>query len=421
MESLDIPEDTIESSISVFAIDPEGYQSRPTTRSIRISSAAPATPTINAIADDNIINAFEKSIGVLLEGSAEGSDFIELSWGGLVATLQVLPDGSWSTVIGGPNSQGVIPQDVSRSLLTVVAVDADGNRSEEATRELVIDTRPPSPPSLNQVAEDNIINAVEEAAGVTLTGTSDIGTKLSVKWGLFSQTVDADSDGKWSIYVARESLPGDDSRSQICLQATDVAGNQSSVTRERVVIDTRPPDAPLIDQVGTDDILNSAEAAQTVFLTGRAERGSLVEVDWNNKLFTTTATSSGRWALPIGTENLPPNGSSSSITVSATDDAGNRSAIATRSVLVDLVAPNAPVLNLVGQNGIVNALQKASGITLSGTAEAGTTIFLHWARIERESQVNPQGLWTINIQFRDSSRWNTRCRNQRNRSSWQSF
>jgi len=397
VRSLDIPEDSSNSSLSIIAIDTEGYRSNPHIKSVRINSAAPLPPQINTIAGDNRINIYEKSVGVTLQGTAEGAAVVELNWGGVVSYADVNSNGTWSTLIGGQNGQGVIPQDASVSVVSVVAVNADGNRSDQSRRDVVIDTSVPISPLLNIVSADNIINAAEKKAGVFLSGTAEAGTAVNVQWGTLYRSSIVNAAGLWSVLVAKEFVPEDDARSLIRLQATDIVGNLSSFTRELVHIDTTAPSSPLINQVSTDDILNAKEAAQGVLLTGSAEQGSLIEVDWNNRHFTTSSNTSGRWTLRINHEYLPTNGSSTAITTTATDAAGNRSEIASRPILIDLEPPDAPILNPVGQNGVVNAKSKALGIILSGTAEAGTSITLNWGRIEKQVVVDSLGIWSAEI------------------------
>ena len=102
---------------------------------------------------------------------------------------------------------------------------------------------------------------------------------------------------------------------------------------------------------------------------------------------TTTATG-GNWTVTI---NTVADGAHSYV-ARATDAASNTSGDSnTRTITVDTVAPNAPVI------GGSNALQKTSTVTLSGTAEAGSTVTVLEGATTRGSTTATGGNWTVTI------------------------
>src|SRR5262249_28137179 len=75
-------------------------------------------------------------------------------------------------------------------------------------------------------------------------------------------------------------------------------------------------------------------------------------------------------------------------TVTSTDAAGNISAVATKSVTIDTVAPNAPVIST---NTIVNTNQ----VQLTGSAEAGSTVKLFdGSAVLGTATANTSGAWS---------------------------
>ncbi len=397
ISSDDIPSDSSSSSISLVVIDSEGYRSSSYIRAVRINSATPASPEINAVAGDYRINAYEKSVGVVLQGLALGCAQVEINWDGNSFAADVQDDGSWSVLVGGSDGTGAIPDDSLSSTVRVVGIDSDGNRSNASERHLEIDTNTPASPSLATVATDNVINASEKSQGISLNGQSELGATVRLDWGGRTYTGLADSEGNWSVSLPSDLVPADDRSSAITLRAIDVAGNQSILTRSRVSIDTAAPDEPVIAPLSDDDILNSAEVSQSFILEGTSERNSLVDVTWNGYTFTTKARGSGRWELNVDPSVLPANGSISTITASAADAAGNRSGTSSRAVTIDTASPNAPTLNPVGQSGVVNAALISAGLVISGQAEAGATLKLEWELLEKQVTVLSSGEWSIPI------------------------
>jgi VCBS repeat-containing protein len=392
-----IPSNSTNSSIILVAIDSEGKRSSQYTRTVRISSAAPSLPEINTIAGDNRINTYEKSVGVTLQGRAIGCTEVEINWDGRSFGASVSRNGYWSILIGGNSATGFIPNDSVSSALSVVGIDADGNRSDPSERQLVIDTGTPTPPTVSAVTADNTINAAEKLQGITLNGQAESGTIVRLEWGASAYMALVESNGHWSVAVPASAIPADDPRSAITMRAVDVAGNQSIFTRFRTTIDTAAPENPVIALLSKDDILNSTEVSQSLVLVGTAERDSLVDVSWNGHSFSTSTNRLGRWALSVDPEHLPAHGANTTIAASAIDAAGNRSGIGTRDVLVDTAAPNVPILKPVGLGGVINASLKSAGLVISGEAEASSTIHLTWERLEKQVTVPNNGEWSLLI------------------------
>lgn len=148
--------------------------------------------------------------------------------------------------------------------------------------------------------------------------------------------------------------------------------------------DTTAPDAPeALDLAAEDDSGASDEDDLTseteVTITGTAEAGSTVELfNGETSLGTATADDEGNFSVDV---TLPEG--EASITATATDAAGNvGAASAVLTVTVDSTAPDAPgALDLDasdddGASDSDNVTDRTDGLTISGTAEAGSTVEL---------------------------------------------
>ena len=83
------------------------------------------------------------------------------------------------------------------------------------------------------------------------------------------------------------------------------------------------------------------------------------------------------------------------VTAVATDAAGN-SATATRVLTVDTVAPAVAITTIEGGDDLINAAEAAGGITVSGTAEIGSTLTVNGAPVT----VDASGGWTTSVRRR---------------------
>ncbi|MFN7719220.1 MAG: beta strand repeat-containing protein, partial [Sphingomonadaceae bacterium] len=138
----------------------------------------------------------------------------------------------------------------------------------------------------------------------------------------------------------------------------------------------------------TDNLTNK----QSVTITGTAEVGSTVELfDGTTSRGTKTVSATGAFSFTVTLD-----AGAHSITAKATDAAGKVSAAsAALTVTVDTTAPNTPVINVVSGNDKVNVTEAASGITISGTAEANATVTLRWgSTTERTLSADNNGNWS---------------------------
>ncbi|WP_236225619.1 Ig-like domain-containing protein, partial [Pseudomonas pseudonitroreducens] len=344
-----------EHDITVVAEDPAGNSSEPSAPyPIVIDTVPPAVPAISDIINDldpsNPVHVepnapTNDNTPVISGGGAEPGDTIHVIDNGTeIGTAVVDPNGNWSFTPDSPLADG-------EHDITVVAEDPAGNSSEpSAPYPIVIDTTPVvGGLTFDVVAGDDIVNAAEAAAMLTISGGStgaragDVVT-LIINGNHYSTTVGA--DGRWSI----ANVPGSDlvadtaHRIEGVLVATDAAGNRDVVVAYHLYdVDTQAPAAPdaWLDPdsdtgVKGDDI--TSETKPTI--DGKTEPGADVVVTFpTGEVATTTADENGDWSV-TPTQPLPEG--NNDITVVATDPAGNESEPTVISVIIDTTAPVAP-------------------------------------------------------------------------------
>ena len=361
-----------------------------------VDELAPLAPVFNSIGGDQRINAKEASNGVVISGTAEGGSTVTVTWGSVVKTTTTSGSasgtGTWSTSF----SLLDLPAD-GLSTITATARDAAGIGSATGSTSVELDQTTPRQLSLAPVAGNNRINLAEETAGITLSGSAEAGAAIAITWNGATRTTTADaSTGAWSLAYSAAQIPADTTSSVITLTATDKAGNVSSPISRSVVIDTAAPNAPLINTVAGNDIVNAAEKAAGITLSGTGEIGTSAAISWGSYTTSTTVNSSGIWSVVVPNSSVPADNATSSVSVTLTDAAGNVSAAGTKTVRIDTAAPIAPVINAVAGDNTINAAEKAAGLTLSGTTEAenGSTVAITWGNLTRTATVSA-GAWSL--------------------------
>jgi Bacterial Ig-like domain/Passenger-associated-transport-repeat len=282
---------------------------------------------------------------------------------------------------------------VEGETLKISYVGGDGN---DVT---LTDVTPQSGPSItiDTIAGDNVVNAAEGAATITVSGTAT-GAEDGQTVTLTLKTADGSttlqtltttvSGGAWHLDLPPGATPAfPDGNYLVTADVSDLAGNPATEATRTIRVDTHAPTIT-INSIAGDNIVTAAEGAGTITVSGTAvgaENGQTVTLtlktaDGSTTLQTlTTTVSGGAWHLdlPPGATPAFPDGNYL-VTADVSDLAGNPATEATRTITVDTHAPTITINSIAGDN-VVTAAEGAGTITVSGTAagaEDGQTVTL---------------------------------------------
>ena len=290
----------------------------------------PTAPTISPIGTEGFLGAAAVGKPLTVSGQGEANSLIKLTLGAQNLETVVGADGTWAVTLPA----NALPA-TGNATLSVTASDLAGNVSTPATQTLTIDTTPPPAPTIQFTGgADNYVNAAEKAAGVTLAGTAEADSTVKVTVGTVSHDAKAGADGKWSVAFAGAELPADGTH-LVTAVATDKAGNASAPSAGTpMVVDTKPPALTDTHASGTDRVMSGIP----FLITGKTEAGASVQVEFTladgskqvqTAVVTDTGPDSANWTLPTPIVALgnPIGAKQTTIHVTATDKAGNVSAV----------------------------------------------------------------------------------------------
>ncbi len=366
-----------------------------TSLSVTIDTTAPAMPSglaLTAASDSGFSHTDDVTNVTLptLTGTAEAGSTVVLQDGGTaIGTATVGSDGTFSVTATTALTEGA-------NTLTVTATDAAGNVSAPSTSlSITLDTTPPAAPvgvALTTASDsgssqtDDITNVAQPA----FTGTAEPGSWVGViePGGPGGYTLIAagyaDANGTFTAAPYGSLVEG---ANTLFAFAIDSAGNTSSASAMlSVTLDTTAPTTPGnlaltptsdSGSSSTDDLTNVALPT----LTGTAEAGSTVTLyDGGFAIGTAVTNGSGTFSV---TATIALTQGANSLSVTATDAAGNTSAASgTLAVTLDTTAPVAPTalaLTPASDSGSSSTddITNVSLPTLTGTAEAGSTVTLY--------------------------------------------
>ena len=402
---------------SLSAVDAAGNTSVTSTLyNLTVDTAAPNTPTLLSVTDDQGPNTGTLTSGQAtndqqptLAGTAEAGAIVRILDNGVqIGETTAGSDGRWTFSPDSALSNG-------SHTLTITATDAAGNVSTPTQGfVVVVDNVPPQAPLISQAIDDqgSITGPVGSGqptndAQPVLNGTSEPNAVVRVFEGntLIGQT-QANADGSWSLPVETAFLDG---QHVLTARAVDAAGNVSPPSPAFTLnIDTQPPATPVLTSV-TDDVpagTGPLTNGQTTndnrpTLAGTAEAGSTVSIYDGTTLLGTVVATNGNWTF---TPTTPLADGSHNLTVTATDAAGNSStATGGFTIVVDATAPAVPVITTIVDDvgSITGPVTSATPTndnrpTLNGTAEAGATVTIYdGTTVVGQAVADANGNWSL--------------------------
>lgn len=382
---------------------------------IIVDGTAPAAPVITQVVDDVPertgsldLNETTNDSTPTLSGTAEANATVTIRVDGVdIGTTVADGLGAWSFTPDTPIAEG-------QHTLTTVATDAAGNISDVSNSwGIIIDSVAPDAPVITQVVDDvperlGALNSGDSTNDTTptLNGTAEPGSIVTIRQdGVDLTTIVIDSSGTWTYTPTTPLVNGTYTFTAV---TTDGAGNTSQPSGGfTLTVDTTPPAAATIATV-TDDVggvngpLTSGDTTDdtTPTLSGTAPADAVITVyDGTTLLGTATLDGSGGWSF---TPVIPLTDGPHTLTVHATDAAGNTTISTPFELTVDTVPPATPEIPAITVNpdGTETPLNPGETTrdttpTLSGTGNPGDTVTIYNGGVKLDDVlVDGTGNWT---------------------------
>ncbi|WP_240357922.1 Ig-like domain-containing protein [Myxococcus vastator] len=299
-----------EHTLWVRAVDGAGnVDASPATYTWTVDLTPPAAPVIvsptsGAVLDDGTVT---------LTGTAQGAVSVHVTLGGTTyGPIAVDGSGNWSFT--PPVSLG---DDTYTAVVT--ATDSAGNESAPASVTFTVDTSAP----------DTAIDSGPEA----LTNETFASFVFSSNESPVTYECSLDGAAFTACTAQAQFGPLADGSHTLAVRAVDAAGNVDGTPATHTwEVDTEAP-AVAITFPASGEVLDTA----TVTYTGTAEpHSTVVVVVDGNTVGTVEADASGQWTLPVDTTLAE---GPHTVSVTATDEAGNSSDAVTHTFTVDAEPP----------------------------------------------------------------------------------
>ncbi|PKA30673.1 hypothetical protein CWR41_12490 [Cedecea lapagei] len=361
--------------------------------------------SIDAITTDDVINAAEKGADLVLSGSTtnvEANQTVDITFGGKSYTAQVDADGKWTVTVPSADLNGLKEGDAS---VQVSVTNVNGN-SASAGREYSVDSTAPGV-TINTVAADDILNAAEAQADLTIGGTStaEAGQPVVVTLNNKTYTTTVGADGSWTLDVPAADVASlADGVTTIHASVADKAGNPASVDRNLTVDVTVP--VITINTIAGDDVINVAEHAQAQIISGSATgaaAGDSVTVTIGGQTYTTVLDASGNWSVGVPASVISAlSDGPVTVSVNVTDAAGNTGS-GSHNVTVDTGLPSLG-FNAISGDNVLNAVEKGHDLSVDGISAnlaEGTRVTVTLNGKQYTATTAADGRWSLTIPAAD--------------------
>lgn len=382
------------------------------------SPASMPTITINTISGDDFININDADPSGTLTISGKSTNVettqkVSVVFNGVTYNgVDVNADGTWSLMLPNSAIAGILS---GTQVVTVNVTDVAGNVATD-THNLTFVADPSKAPtiSVNTIAGDDVINAIEHMQALTINGTSEYltaGRVVTVTLNGKNYTGQVDSTGKWSISVPAADVQalsgGAASQSYtVTAAATDIAGNPVS-TLHPIVVDLLGPMLELNDgSFVADGKISISESASVQLLSGTTAPGLVVSLNIKGTIIQAVADIDGKWEISVPVTSLQNlDQGKSEWVLSAKDGDGNTTEV---KIPVDVNNVTAPTLAMSTPFGdaVVNINDAQLGTIISGTSSGLAvntivTLYIDGQPLAATGKVGSDGKWSIIVGSND--------------------
>ncbi len=362
------------------------------------SGSDPVPPYVNDAESNVTVGGDDQERELTITGGGEPGSTVIVTVGDKIIETVIEEDGTFETVFEGDN----FPEDGAYDAVVEVTPGGGGTPVELDGPSFEIDTTAPEIIFTSGTQSNgDVFNAVAFEDGVSITGTGEVGATVAITVSGVTKTTSVTESGEWSVSWTTTEIEAGEYQTGITAVTTDSFGNSRSY-QEVLVIDTvntvtvSQTIATTIDGVTVegDDVINGAEHTSGATFTGTAQAGSTIDVTIGSVTNTVTATAAGTWSATFTPSQLAKGEYDGTVTVTSTDVNGNV-AQTTGSFQVDtLVRDFAITSSTGGADGVINATEAKSALSVSGTTEPGSTVTVELGGTSVEAVVSASGSWT---------------------------
>ncbi len=286
---------------------------------------------------------------------------------------------------GGLLSGGAIAAGVGGAVLVSGVGGSDGG-----------DGPPPADPFVDNPDSETDIGGDDSAPHViTVTGGGEAGDAVTVTIGDRTVETVIDENGVFEAVFDGDNFPDDGTYETVVVVTT--GGGDVELDGPGFDIDTTPPEVEITagaESLG--DFFNLEAFEDGVTLSGTGEAGATLEITIQGVTRTTTVSEDGTWSATWQSGTLDPGEYSTGVTIVASDAFGNTTTV-TDSVYIDTLTFVSIDTGNIEFDGVINHVEREDGVTLTGSAQPGSTVVVTFGTGTHNATVAADGTWSVDF------------------------
>ncbi|PKH24381.1 hypothetical protein CIG19_08070 [Enterobacterales bacterium CwR94] len=364
-----------------------------------------ASITLNPVTEDNWINSEEAYHGVTISGTTEhirAGTKVTVAVGGKVFKTRVENDGSWQVDLTAQQLARFADGDY-----TVKASICSKGKKVSDSESVKFITDQPAGIEINPIAGDNIIDAVEAASPVVISGTSvglGPGSTLVIELGGNTWYTTVDNNGEWSLTLTPEELAHYPSQQTFDLVIGTLGGFSVSTS---VIFDNPLPAPGISIETGiiSDLLITLAERQsdqQIGGMTVNVEPGQTVSFVMNGITYTTTVQAGGSWSVTIPAADLQALSAGSTVISASVQNSLGFVAETDLGVNVSNLPPSSVNINSITEDNLINSIEAQTPLEITGSASGdfiyeGMPVTVTLAGLTFETALEQNATWRITL------------------------
>ncbi|MGV6839765.1 MAG: Ig-like domain repeat protein [Planktomarina sp.] len=386
-----IPAADVELTVYAHATDPQGNATS-TSHVVTIDNTGMVSINNAPLEIDDVINATEAADGVVVTGTTVPGSTVVVFFHSFTGNATVDANGNWFVTVPADH----IDHGEYEVTITATATTPTGNVSTDTETVRVDTTVGEMILGGGAVSGDNFVNTEEFENGVSISGTVEPGSSVTVSMAGVTHTAVVAADGTWTVTFLATEIPDGEYTAIMEAVAVDTAGNETVIT-QTVQIDTVASQLEISQApIEGDGTINAAEASDGLEINGVADPGAQVTVMLNGVAYTTTATATGAWAVHFTPEDIGTGEITAPLIIQTTDDAGNTTTVESE-VEIDTAVSNVstPDAGTIAGDGVFNLDEISAGVVFGGTAEPGAQVTVAVGNTQFTAVADTNGVWSI--------------------------
>ncbi|WP_439110082.1 Ig-like domain-containing protein [Lentibacter sp.] len=245
------------------------------------------------------------------------------------------------------------------------------------------------------IGGDDVTDAEET---ISVTGTAQPGSDVTVTIGDETVTVQPDDEGAWTATFEGETFP-EDGEYTVDVVVSEEGGTVTELDGPSITIDLTGPEINVSEGVkSTDDLINAAghSAEGGIEISGSGEAGADLTVTIAGVTHETVVGEDGSWSVSFSSSEIAAGDYyETDVTIVSTDSYGN-STTAVETLAVDTLGNVTFGGSNAGDDSVINGDEYGDGVTLTGTSQPGSTeVMVSLDGVVREATVAADGSWTV--------------------------